>query len=491
LIATVAPTHFADRISEVQEINELFVQAQARASLPYNILNIFGVMGIGKTTLLSKLRDQMRRNGAPCAYIDFARRGYEFSQGGHISLLEEIANQCGTGLGGIHGTSQLEKALQRYWGTRRRSGLEALADVESTVALELSKYLFRLLEHRPILLLFDTSEELDTNTFNWFQEYIIEGVLRNNGNLLLVVAGRQPATWKWRIRNRVKPYRMSPFKLDGIREQIPGYANLAHLIWGITFGHPLSNLIVMQRLAEWELRTGKQPNQSSVEILLPVLSKDLNERFVNQQLLAGAADDVRAAIRVVSLVRRFDLTSLEVLLKSYRGMFLDGANAGFIMALIRRMRETGLVEWDKARKGYKLDETVRRQIEQDIRHSDNNWYFGVHETVSDLYRQLLEHPLDNRVINLLELLYHQGRFFQKGKLEEATIVKGLSNLLLQYLNQFCRLEAGVDLVPAIELLEELRLDAELHDICGPGYQHLMGAVENFIHQNAGTNEPLF
>jgi hypothetical protein len=280
-----------------------------------------------------------------------------------------------------------------------------------------------------------------------------------------------------------KPFRLSPFTIESMCEQIPEYAHLVRKIFPITFGHPLANVIVANKLKQMESETAQPLDENLVNANLPILSRFLCEGFVQHKILPRTDNDILSAFRIVALVRRFDLDSLQKLLENQPDLPRDRINATFCLLLLQRMQRTGIVEWDSGRKGYALDETIRRQFAFEMFLNNREKFILLHRIAVEIYnRRIKEHP-SNKIVSLLELLFHSGKLQEAQGNGSAGIIQSLSTLVVENLNHICRAGGGIDLIPALELFEELQRDADLRQICDSQFDGLISLVRSFVDRN--------
>lgn len=478
--------HFANRKEEISGVKRLVAQVKSRAGSPYYcIVNFYGVTGVGKSTLLTHIHNELRSESLPCALIDFAGGKYGELETAKIMMLEHIVIQLNISHK-LASASEFENVIRRYWDGQRQVSLGQTINFNELVqqlVFEFTSFVRSLLIVSPVILLLDTTEEGD-KILPWLQKTII-GELILQAGFLLIIAGRQPMKIEdGRLLPRMaRPLRLSPFTLESIQDQIPEYAHLAGKILPITFGHPLANVIVANKLRQMESEIAKPIDEITLNTNLNFLSRHLCESLIQEKFLPNIDNDVLVAFRIVSLVRRFDLYSLQKLLEKQPDFSQDRINATFCLFLLQRMQVTGVVEWDSARKGYTLDETIRRQFAFEMFLNNKEKFSSLNQTAIEIYsKRIKEHP-GNKIIYLLELLFHSAKSIEAQGADSVSLVHSLSSMAIEGLNYICRIERGIDLIPAIELFEELQRDSDLRQICDQQFNKLVLSVHSFITQN--------
>ncbi len=486
----IAPADFVNRQSEVQRIKELLIQAQHQTGLPKNVINFYGVMGIGKTSLLTFLRNEARSQGISCAYIDFSGGRYSVTPVARIAIIEDIINQLAIGAHVTANASRLEQAIRGYKAALRHSqphysSRATTNELAETTVSEFIHHLQQLLSQAPVFLLFDTTEEAG-DLLVWLEHHVISELILHPAFLLLV-AGRQQVKWsQFHVRARLSAQTMKPFTAAVIQEQLPDFAHLADGIFQITHGHPLANLTVARKLTELARQKKAPLNTDDIQKNQSLLIRDLRSNLIERQFLPHADEGLLAAFRAVAPMRRFDNQLLAKLLTSPQHDHL-ARNESFNRAdrLIGLMRQTTIVDWSKERKGLVLDHVVRQQLEMDLLLNDKERYLAAHETAIHHYQQLLTiiQPT-NYGINLLELLYHRAKLSELAGSNAVSVVDSLKELLLAHLEQLTFRQSSAEFIESLsqELFEEIQRDADLFEICGPDIKHLSGAVEGFTHK---------
>jgi hypothetical protein len=484
MLTTIQP-HFANRSMEIKGVKNIIAQIRTHSNSHYCIVNFYGVAGVGKSTLLTRLRDEMRSERIPCALIDFAGRKYGDLEVSKTVVLEDIVTQLNVGYTFVS-SSGFESVVRRYWDGRRQVDPDQSSNLEGLmhqVISEFINYVHSLLIASPAVLLFDTTEDGE-KILSWLQKNIIGDLIAWTG-LLVIAAGRQPMKIDdGRLLPRMaKPFRLSPFTLASIQDQIPQYADFAQLILPITFGHPLANLIIANKLEQMEREIAKPLNKEVINSNLHMLSHYLCESLIEQKLVPKVNDDLLVAFRIVALVRRFDLNSLQKLLEKQPDLPQNLINASFCLLLLQKMQKTGIVEWDSIRKGFALDETIRRQFAFEMFLNNREKFTTLNQIAIEIYNRCIKEYPSNKIIYLLELLFHSGKSLEAQGGDATKIIQSLSSIVIEGLNYICGIEGGIDLIPALELFEELQRDTDLHQLCGSRFDELISLVSSFVERN--------
>ncbi|CAN5605572.1 ATP-binding protein [soil metagenome] len=300
----------------------LFQSTLATAELPFSVLYLFGAGGVGKTTLLREF-----------AYL---------------------ANQAQ--LRTVHLDARNIEAAPEHFLEAMRRGLGLATGMAPL------PFLAALTER--IVLLIDTIELL-TPIDGWLRDDFLPHL---SGNVLVVMAGRNPPAPAWRIdpgwqtMMRVLPLRnLSRQECRDflLRRQIPDREHEAVL--DFTHGHPLALSLVADVFAQ-RPGTHFQPEQA------PDVIKTLLERFAEKAPSALH----RTALEICALVR---LTTESLLAE-----VLKVEDVGAYFEWLR-----GLSFIDADRYGLFPHDLAREALTADLRWRNPEWYTELHARARNYY----------------------------------------------------------------------------------------------------------
>jgi tetratricopeptide (TPR) repeat protein len=300
---------FVGRANELQFFIENILKPEEPS---HNILSISGQGGVGKTYLLNRFKEETQASG----FKDYCLSAFvDYRQPTPVNIMESFATQ-------LHFTGKFEKAVVRYKDPKLQDDLQlAKADlvragtglasdmvgivpgggpllrpvvkenlgslVEYLLAVwrahtqrkeakrqedpigELTKAFIEELNalvskgqrkrQRRVILFFDTFEQLAPEIVPWFLDYLLEGEIKINPNVVLVVAGRSsierstpdPKNLKRWARhleeNIIHPMLLESFTEDETRAYLVsrGITEVERIatIWRLSQGLPLSLLL--------------------------------------------------------------------------------------------------------------------------------------------------------------------------------------------------------------------------------------------------------
>ena len=462
------------------------------------VVNFYGIPGIGKTTLLAELfhRAQTGRwNGyqlapTPSALTDLAgdRAFLNPHQGGPEVLahqMRQLKQQTGQYDAEFFKALKAFRALEvpdpydeETWYTFRQKA-KRVAD-----AFSLYVYRHAKQQKQPAMLLFDNSEELPVEAFDWL-EYEVFSPLVQTDRIMLAVAGRRPVRWKrFEVRRRVLLRKLHPPEKheELVKQQAPSWSRLADNIIKLTFGYPWGNQAVVEALEQLGKPQAIEP--ADFERYRPELLRRLTTEVVEDRLLADVAPDLRRAFHIIAPLRQFDVTTLRAVLPEFAPNQFEGRGGNYFLLMLNRLVDTALVEWSAKRKAYVLDDTLRRILALDLETRDAELSLRIHQRAAELYRRWLEEVPESRSTYLVEWLYHCAQALRLQGKDQPEIAPKVQQALQAVLDRFYRQAAMEDdrlLDSASRLVNELERDAELTTLVGQrAVSRLVQAVKDAV-----------
>jgi len=462
------------------------------------VVNFYGIPGIGKTTLLTEIIQRAQsgawdsRQLAPTlsALTDLAGKW----EGLHPYQVgpEVLAHQ-------MH---QLEEQTKRHdlefaralkvfsslpapdpdneeaWYTFRQKAKQ--------VADTFSLYVYRHAKQQkqPVMLLFDNSDGLPVEAFDWL-EFEIFSPLVQTDRILLVVAGRSPVRWKrFEVRRRVLLRKLNPPEDSEklVIQQAPSWSKLAPNIIKLTFGYPWGNQAVVKALEQIGKPQAIEP--TDFEQYRPELLQRLTTEVVEKRLLTDVAPDLRRAFHVIAPLRQFDVTTLRAVLPEFAPDQFKGLGGNYFLLMLNRLVDTALVEWSTEHKAYVLDDTLRRILALNLETHDPDLSLRIHQRAVDLFGRWLEEVPESRSSYLVEWLYHCAQVLRLQGEDRPEIASKVQHNMRIVLERFYRQATVNDdrlLDSASRLVNELALDDEIITLVGQGaVDSMVQAVKDAI-----------
>jgi radical SAM protein with 4Fe4S-binding SPASM domain len=381
-----------NRTEQISQVRERLNTVRLGRLVFDSILSWHGIPGIGKPTLGYMIADLCQKMDVLFARVDFHpeenRRASRYADDS-VLILEDVF----VGLG-VHEPAAFREALDRY---RQAEEVHLRQERRKRVVEAFLGYLNELLEKGPMVVLFDTTDQVDTEVIAWLEENVISPLCLT-GRCVIIWTGRFPQRWKrFEVRRRVASEKVEPLPLKATKEQVgPAGAR----IYRLTYGHPMGNEEVAEAIHDYQARGQEADEHDLVNVLV--------DRVIDRYVMKNIEPELNAACRILAVVRQFDVVILRRLLSQFVDAFKDMREALYL-GLVGRLTETHLVEWDSLRKGYALDPTLRRILPLHLRYDQPERYLQVNREAAAIYAEWIERVRENRSVYVLERLYHQAR----------------------------------------------------------------------------------
>ena len=387
---------FIGRDIEISNFKEIVDSIKEGRPLTESVWFIYGVPLVGKTTLLSKVQNLARDRGIPTAGIDFDREKYDQvrvdsrydDDDGKVRLAQDIMNQL---LGWLD-DSPSSKIL---------SGDDPL-DASKKLVSEIERIhnVFR----KPVVLLFDTLEDVDHKTFEWLLRGIVQPI--KDYRTLVVMAAKTHyrelgLEIDWSVLRKMRVHKLEPFDEELSREQI--------------------RFLTKERATAWRNEssiqfTGGIPGLNKEVVNAPIESADETLGFmvdiIFKRIVKRGIEDIRDELLIMSAVRQFDNRLLAKIAHHFwpEEHVVESRKAGLDLA--HRLQETTLVQLHPDGYGYVIEPDVRRILDSYERISEKQKHFDVHCLAYRWFKNEVEKgdivSLANQIYHLLALWYDRN-----------------------------------------------------------------------------------
>jgi len=369
------PNEFAGRQKELELIAGKLQSARHPGPDHRLLVEFFGMVGIGKSSLLRYLATLWNARSEPAtrsALINFA----QFNQPGQWpDLLTGLADQLGISPPGEQGASALV------------SQLGGLSEV--------------------LLLLFDTSEK-SSELLELLEDQLVFPLLRT-GRVVFVFAGRRWLRWKrFEVRRRVDAIELGPFNQEHTSEQLEKLGidkTLAGPVYPYSFGHPGATRVIIDAFQ----RNGLPVTVDALNEHQDIIHKAVYRQFIQGRLFKGWQQDLRLFLELTCIPRRFDVTPL----KAFAGRFYpdkgyDAQPGGYYLDMIRDMQDTTLVQWSSDWGGYILLPVLRWIMAKNLSMRDPDRFKAWHKEAAAQYEEWINLYPRNAVGFLIEWAFHRA-----------------------------------------------------------------------------------
>ena len=504
-------TYIVPREPEWKSFKRQIEVRRQTQQIPGSIINFVGTAGIGKTTLLRQI---LRYNlhieypDIPLAFVDFDKnlnaQSNNDSEKSEIKVLAEwiteIAEQTQTSF------PEFSEAYEKF--ASYLSSLEGeeneldeskglLNSYRNRVARTFVNYLKELLKEpakRPIVLFMDTVEDAPKEVIGWLERAVLEPITAS-GWVVCVLASRQHVDWQsFEVRQRVIFQRLRTFDQGQVATQLsPNYSYLAPDIIKLSFGLPAATEALAEEIKEIEQTEQQSPDEALLQRYRERLVEErLLEKLLYKYLMSDVSEDLKEALLAISPLRHFTVNVTARILPKFAPTHLKVTSGIETLVVIRGMMETTLVDWDREKRGYAMEEPLRRIMALAFMVKDQTRFLAVHQEASELYSSWID--LDGRENCrdfIIEWIYHQAHVLHGQG--ESRIGDKLGKNLKKKIDKcyVCEGESDVSAIDALynQMQSDTELQEELADIEETSFDTILSVVKTYHIQSTAYTRP--
>ncbi len=431
-----------------------------------NVLNYYGIPGIGKTFLGFSIGNHCRKMNIPFARIDFdpeenpPAQAYEINPHKIIHLL-----------------------LQDLAAWESFSELQSPQKMKPTDD-DLSRFIHLTQSHTktaPLMLIFDSTDKAPQSVIRWMENNIVAPLCQNL-KCLILWTGRYPQKLVSDVVIRSTDCRpVSPLTPAATKKQIctmdPGLAGAASRIQNLTYGYPSGN----QKLVEILM---KNQNIGDKELI-----KILAEEVLIPDVFKDMPSDLIDACQALSIVRWFDAMLMEDILSEFVDGFTEDTP---YFTVIGTLRKKILVFPNEGKPGYYLEKIIAHILRQYMIAYEKERFVTITEVASKFYEQgIFTVSGETRNGFFLEWLWHQANLYALKKIGNETLRLNLENHLMIIFDTFYGNDkADVRMAGQSRLKNDIAKDrAAFEKVMGKdGYENLLCLIGDFSLENRKSNE---
>ncbi|HMH10805.1 MAG TPA: AAA family ATPase [Candidatus Nitrosopolaris rasttigaisensis] len=428
---------FVNRKDELRLIDDSFnALLDKKRLLRTPIIEIQGVGGIGKTSLLRQVERQCYDTNLPHIWLDVSQSP--------SCVAHEII-------------TQVKKYIQ-----------------EDKVFLEQSPVHATkvLLKHGPVVMLLDSVDRANEEQLGMIE--ILLRDLVDDGKLLVVLTSRRALPFQQERSVARKLTTLSLTPLD--RENCEFYLNnlgcqiepeVRNIIFEWTRGYPLAMHVMAQAIS-----SGLDPRtQRGQKDILSLLTNQV----INENVLARIKPQERvrhfSALQLFSVPRRFNLVIMQDLIEAFTPELKRESHLAYF-SLPKEVNEaTDVLNWSMLRAGFSVDEPVRNIFLLLLKIEQLQRYFAVHDFLADTNLRLAKQfSGSDRVRYIRECLYHTASNTSSPLLSEL-LAQALQIILQEPPETF------------LQFLEEFSQDEELKEILGNNTNIVLSLIEDQVENS--------
>ena len=247
------------------------------------------------------------------------------------------------------------------------------------------------------LLLIDDYDSMPGEQRRWFQENIFSPGSRTRKVAVVLTSETELRfTESFELRMRLESRKLTSLDAEAISRALPEYEGIAGEIHRITGGLPSLTGEFVEQLKASQVATPADFQAQAQE-----LTGKYYRAYVEDQVLADLAPNVRETLLALVLLRRFDVKVLKKILPDLLPEPYQNYETAHYLDLIDYLQPW--VKW-RRQGGYALNPAFRMLLQGYVLTIHLNLYEKVNRAAEVMYRAWLES--EYREHYLLELLYH-------------------------------------------------------------------------------------
>jgi len=431
---------FVNRVSELSLIEEAFSDLLNKEHLNTPIIDFYGVEGIGKTSILTKVIEKCDENKIPYIKAEADNDLVQFS-------------------------NTIKTLIKKY------TTVQALKELEATEPMALTR---ALLEQGPLVMLLDAIDTTNESQILHLENLLRELIIYNK--LFVVLTSRRSISFE---KDKSVARKLTTFAVRPLdRESTELYLNsiqfpidpaLRETIFEWTRGYPLAMNAMVQALNEGITPTQEPGKQS--------LMARIVERVIDQGLLASIKTEdiewVKTTLNLLAVPRRFNLIIMQKLIERFEPELKLSNSLAYLTVPKRIAKSTGVIAWDMIKAGFAIDEPVRNILLLQLKIGQPERYYELNQFLAEINWQNASEAIGlDRIRYQREYLYHSAN-----SVEEDAIPYILQKTVAQIIQG-----AEQDPDPLIQFQIEFTQDNELQDNLGKNVNIVQEMIYSHLAQ---------
>lgn len=397
----IETVNIVNRVEEIRLVTTRLDNLIHNVPVPDPVLFFYGVPYVGKTTLLKYIYKLALERNLPAVLLDFDRE--------QITDSGTLANHYDGEVGFANLVNDLFVRLRE---SRKLADITPASEEQNIQidTTQLLSFIHQIQENlgRPIVLLFDTLEDIAPETFIWLQERILVPLLQT-GQLFVAMAGwtdhqesKQSLIWSVSRFTKVCPLRSFDAESTELQLQAlqPGSARFASKnILALTGGIPgLNRQLILQQ----------GHIQDEIDMISYLVNQVIFHRFSGRGL-----DEVRKELIAVAPFRQFDTRLLQHLLEQLWPATYKDMTLGQTRNTLRKLRLTSLVQQHADTYGYAIPHDLRRVLDSYVYMRQPGHYLQINSLAVLWFRKEISDGDYPMIVNELYHLASLWRYAQE------------------------------------------------------------------------------
>ena len=431
---------FVNRISELSLIEQAFHDLLYKQHLTTPILDFYGVEGIGKTSILTKIIEKCDENTIPYISAEADLDLPQFSK-------------------------KIREQIKRY------SKTPLLKDVEHAEPGELLR---ALLERGPLVMLLDAVDTTNESQLLQIENLLRDLIIYNKFFVVLTSRRRIDFEHDKSVARKLLVVPVQPLDRQGTDLYLdsinfPADSPLRETIFEWTRGYPLAMNTMVQALNEGITPTEEQGRQN--------LMARIVESVIARRLLAQVKTEdpawIKTALNLLAVPRRFNLVIMQKLIERFEPE-LSLSNSLAYMTLPKRIaKSTGVIGWDLVKAGFAIDEPVRNILLLQLKIGHPTRYYEINSFLAEMnWQNASEVSGSDRIRYQREYLYHRAN-----NVEESLVPQILRDTVVNIIQ-----DAEQNIDQLVQFSTEFLQDNELKEELGVNFPLVLEMLYSYLSQ---------
>lgn len=402
---------FVNRDRELSLINEAVTTLLDRERLLRTpIVEFYGVEGIGKTTLLTKVRDHCSNQELPFVWADIKKKP---------------SNQ--------------------------------FADPAKDL----------LAKDKPVVVIIDSLDAADKSLLSEIEVNLSELIQSNNVFIVLASRNIQRFDSTRSIARKLTLHPLHPLQRESCISYLNSFANTLtstarDTIFNWTRGYPLAMQVMTDAIVNERLDPTKE--QDSRQLLSILMQKVIEKKLLANVTSTSERERLQTLLALLSIPRRFNLILMQDLIEEFASNYKLESSLAYI-TLPREINEkTSILSWSMERAAYCIDTTVRNLFLLHYRVERLQQYVEIHKLLANKNENFAREVTGSDKIRYLrEFFYHLACSKQETRLRECLIQQIEQMAPVQTQDERKLLQS---LQSFLQFYEEFGQDEELQEALG-------------------------
>jgi hypothetical protein len=392
--------NFVNREDELQLIaQQLDLLTEKNNLIRTQIIEFYGVGGIGKTTILRKIEQNCQDRHLPAIWIDASQNMPDFPR----KIIDQV-QRYNVQFIRIEGNDWLNQSII---ATRA------------------------LLQKGPVIFLIDSLDADDEEQLNQIGHMLVD--LTRDDKLFTILASKRKVSFDSILpiaRKLTPPVQLKSFDresyiafLNGLEQHID--SEIRDIIFEWTGGYPLAINVMVQAILDYHLDPRLENDKRQ---LLSIIV----EQVINRGVLANASQTpdklawFQTMLGLFSIPRRCNLSVMQRMIERFAPDYKLGSSLAY-MSLPKRINPTAdVLNWDASKAGFSVEPPIRHIFLMRLKIEDPDRYAAIHNFLATTNRRLADEVNGiDRTRYLQEYLYHSA------SCEEGTVLKQIVEKTVQ------------------------------------------------------------